>query len=207
MSTQGNGNDTRLAILEAGKQEFLKYGYEGASLRRIAKEACVTTGAIYGYFPGKEALFEELTGDAADGLMEKYRAMHVDFAALPPEKQAEALDVISDDNVPWMVNYVYDRFDLFKLIFCKSSKEYCDSYLSELTEIEEASTWEFVEAMKELGHDVMEIDSTIIHILARSFFQQLWEFVAHDVPREKALSYGLILGTFQHAGWKKIMGL
>ena len=71
MGTQGN--DTRLAILEAGKQEFLKYGYEGASLRRIAREACVTTGAIYGYFPGKEALFEELTGDAADGLMEGYR--------------------------------------------------------------------------------------------------------------------------------------
>nr|WP_314460405.1 TetR family transcriptional regulator [uncultured Clostridium sp.] len=91
MGTQGN--DIRLAILEAGKQEFLKYGYEGASLRRIAREACVTTGAIYGYFPGKDALFEELTGDAADGLMEEYRKMHVDFAALPPEKQAAALDV------------------------------------------------------------------------------------------------------------------
>lgn len=46
-------NTTRQEILEVGKQEFMKYGYEGASLRRIAKEASVTTGAIYGYFPSK----------------------------------------------------------------------------------------------------------------------------------------------------------
>ena len=46
-------NGTVTAILEAGKKEFLTYGYEKASLRRIAKEASVTTGAIYGYFPGK----------------------------------------------------------------------------------------------------------------------------------------------------------
>lgn len=61
--------------------------------------------------------------------------------------------------------------------------------------------------MKESGHEVMDIDGTLIRILSRSFFQQILEFVAHDVPREKALSYSMVLGAFQHAGWKRIMGL
>ena len=49
-------NGTVTAILEAGKKEFLTYGYEKASLRRIAKEASVTTGAIYGLFSGEESI-------------------------------------------------------------------------------------------------------------------------------------------------------
>ena len=37
-------------ILECSKKEFLEKGFKNASLRVIAKEAGVTTGAIYGYF-------------------------------------------------------------------------------------------------------------------------------------------------------------
>ncbi len=205
MSAQGK--DTHLAILDAGRKEFLEYGYEGASLRRIAREASVTTGAIYGYFPSKEALFDALTGDAADGLLEKYRQVHDEFAGLPPREQAASLDDITDETIPWMINYIYDRFDIFKLLFCKGNAGSCDSYLAQLVKIEDKSSWDFIKAMKESGHEVMDIDGTLIHILSRSFFQQILEFVAHDVPREKALSYSLVLGSFQHAGWKKIMGL
>lgn len=104
---------THLAILEAGRKEFLEYGYEGASLRRIAREASVTTGAIYGYFPGKEALFVALTGEAADGLLEKYRQVHDEFAGLPPSEQAASLDHITDETIPWMINYIYDQFDIY----------------------------------------------------------------------------------------------
>lgn len=44
---------TRERLLAAAKDEFLKYGYRGASLRRIAAVAGVTTGAIYGCFGSK----------------------------------------------------------------------------------------------------------------------------------------------------------
>ena len=88
-------NSTVTAILEVGKKEFLTYGYEKASLRRIAKEASVTTGAIYGYFPGKEALFDALTSDTAEELLALYDKVHRDFAALPPEQQPARLNEIT----------------------------------------------------------------------------------------------------------------
>ena len=51
---------TRDNILRAAMAEFLDKGFQGASLRQIVKNAGVTTGAFYGYFSSKEALFNAL---------------------------------------------------------------------------------------------------------------------------------------------------
>lgn len=97
-------NNTAADILEAGKKGFLTYGYEKASLRRIAREASVTTGAIYGYFPGKEALFDALTGDTAEELVDMYVKIHRDFAAVPPEEQPGRLTGITENYIPRMIH-------------------------------------------------------------------------------------------------------
>lgn len=201
------GNETVSAILESGKKEFLTYGYEKASMRRIAREASVTTGAIYGYFASKEALFDALTEEAANGLLDLYRSAHEEFAGLEPEKQPERLMTITEDYIPGMIDYIYDHFDAFRILFCCGSTGLYEDYMSQLAEIEEESTRQFIASMKALGKPVPEMDDTLIHILTRSFFQQIWEFVDHEVPRELARSYALTLGRFQHAGWARIMGL
>ena len=40
----------RIALLNAGKNEFLAHGYRSVSIRNIAAKAGATTGAIYVYF-------------------------------------------------------------------------------------------------------------------------------------------------------------
>lgn len=54
---QSNEPNTQERILEAAQAEFLKRGFKAASLRTIVKTAGVTTGALYGYYASKEALF------------------------------------------------------------------------------------------------------------------------------------------------------
>jgi AcrR family transcriptional regulator len=44
-------------ILQAARDEFLKKGYQGATMRDIARRAKVTTGALYFHFPGKDELY------------------------------------------------------------------------------------------------------------------------------------------------------
>lgn len=44
-------------ILEGASQVFLEFGYEGASTDKIAKQAGVSKGTVYNYFPDKETLF------------------------------------------------------------------------------------------------------------------------------------------------------
>ena len=56
-------------ILQTAMEEFSDKGFLGASLRQIVKRAGVTTGAFYGYFSSKEALFSAIVEPHAAALM------------------------------------------------------------------------------------------------------------------------------------------
>ena len=77
------------SIQQAAMQEFLDKGFQGASLRQIVKNAGVTTGAFYGYFSSKEALFNALVEPHAAALMGKFMEAQTSFAELPEEQQPE----------------------------------------------------------------------------------------------------------------------
>ena len=82
-------------IVQAAYSEFLTYGFQKASLHKIADKAGVTTGAIYIRYKNKDALFGSLLQDflirlfdmpfcrkvhPARGLTHFYRNTLVDFA-------------------------------------------------------------------------------------------------------------------------------
>ena len=54
------GSETLRRIHRAAMEEFLEKGFQEASLRRIVKNAGVTTGAFYGYYSSKTAVFAAL---------------------------------------------------------------------------------------------------------------------------------------------------
>ena len=105
-------------LLEAGKQEFLEKGFQGASMRGIASRLSVTTGALYRYYTDKESLFDVLVEESARVLEERYRAIQKGFADQPVDAQVQTLPEVSDEGYSWMVEYIYDHFDAFKLIVC-----------------------------------------------------------------------------------------
>ena len=74
-------------ILQAAMEEFSDKGFLGASLRQIVKKAGVTTGAFYGYFSSKEALFTAIVEPHAAALMGKFMGAQISFAELPEEQQ------------------------------------------------------------------------------------------------------------------------
>ena len=53
-------------LLESAKKEFLKSGYENASLQVIAEKAGSSKGAIYIRYPDKKSLYCALVGPTAD---------------------------------------------------------------------------------------------------------------------------------------------
>lgn len=65
-------------IIQAAYSEFLAYGFQKASLHKIAEKAGVTTGAIYTRYKNKDALFASL-------LQDFFEAMQVLFAPVAEE--------------------------------------------------------------------------------------------------------------------------
>lgn len=60
----------RAMVLDAAKVVFAKVGLERASMREIAKQAGYTPGALYAYFPSKQALLAALLDDMLRRLQE-----------------------------------------------------------------------------------------------------------------------------------------
>jgi AcrR family transcriptional regulator len=54
---------TREKVLAAARQLFTERGYEGATIRDIAKAAGMSTGAVFASFADKSELFDEILGE------------------------------------------------------------------------------------------------------------------------------------------------
>ncbi|MCE1252554.1 MAG: TetR/AcrR family transcriptional regulator [Anaerolineae bacterium] len=57
-TTLSKGEQTRLQIIEAATQLFLKQGFHGTSMREIAQGSNIALGSIYNHFATKEDIFE-----------------------------------------------------------------------------------------------------------------------------------------------------
>jgi AcrR family transcriptional regulator len=197
--------DTQERILQAGRSEFLAYGFMDASLRNIAKNAGVTTGAIYGYYPDKKALFDALVQMPASTLRQSMIGVQDDFAAMPAELQMSDMYSFSTEALQKLFDFIYENLDAFKLIIlCSAGTDY-ENYLDSLVEIECGNTARFTAAMKDAGFAIPEISANLSHVLASAYFQSLFEAVAHDMPRADADEYIAGLTKFFHAGWDAIL--
>ena len=85
MSTKAE--DTEKNILNTARKHFLKDGFSGASLRNIVKDAGLTTGAFYKYYPTKEALFDALTDPYIEHIYQIYDRVVEDFEKLSAKEQ------------------------------------------------------------------------------------------------------------------------
>jgi TetR/AcrR family transcriptional repressor of mexJK operon len=63
---EGRSARKRLAILEAGRQVFMRSGYGGASMDEIAAVAKVSKQTVYKHFTDKENLFTEIITNDMD---------------------------------------------------------------------------------------------------------------------------------------------
>ncbi|WP_411761562.1 TetR family transcriptional regulator [Streptomyces tunisiensis] len=56
MAKQERSSRTHERFLDASADEFVRHGYAGANLQRIATDVGMTKGALYAHFPSKDAL-------------------------------------------------------------------------------------------------------------------------------------------------------
>ena len=59
-------------ILTTARQLFLKHGYNGISMRTIASESGLTTGAVYFHFKNKMDIYKTICLEATELLIEKF---------------------------------------------------------------------------------------------------------------------------------------
>ena len=193
-------------IQQAALAEFLDKGFLGASLRQIVKNAGVTTGAFYGYFSSKEALFNAIVEPHAAALMGRFMEAQTTFAELPEKEQPEHMGLESGRCVDWMVDYICAHREPVKLLLCSAEGTSYEHFVHNMVEVEVEYTQRYMEVLRRLGRDIPVLDKSLCHIIASGMFNGIFEIVVHDMPRDQAMRDVDQLRAFYTAGWSKLMG-
>lgn len=196
--------ETQRNILETAKTHFLSDGLTGASLRNIVKDAGLTTGAFYKYYPTKEALFDVLTDPYLEHIYEIYDQVIAEFEKLSAEDQTKNMASISDEGMEEMLNYVYDHYDNFKLLLkCGDSGKYED-FIHGMVAREIKSSHRYLEKMKEEGVEVPVVDDSLMHMIYTGFFSSIFQIIEHDIDRITAKENIKQLKQFNIGGWERL---
>lgn len=196
--------ETQRNILETAKRHFLSDGLTGASLRNIVKDAGLTTGAFYKYYPTKEALFDALTDPYLEHIYEIYDQVVTEFEKLSADDQTKNMASISDEGMEQMLDYVYDHYDNFKLLLkCGDSGKYED-FIHGMVDREIKSSHRYLEKMKEEGVEVPVVDDSLMHIIYTGFFSSIFQIIEHDIDRITAKENIKQLKQFNIGGFERL---
>ena len=193
-------------IQQAAMEEFSEKGFLGASLRQIVKNAGVTTGAFYGYFSCKEALFASIVEPHAAALMGRFMEAQTSFAGRPEAEQPEHMGEDSESCLDWMVDYICQNREPVKLLLCRAEGTGYESFVHNMVEVEVEYTLRYMEVLRRLGRRVPTLSRSLCHIIASGMFNGLFEVVIHDMPYEQALRDVKQLRAFYTAGWLELVG-
>ncbi len=198
---------TRENILSTAKRHFLRDGLDGASLRNIVKDAGLTTGAFYKYFPTKDSLFDALIDPYVEHIYQIYDDVLADFEALSPQEQTDHMAAASEDGLDRLVDYVYDNYDSFRLLLkCGDSGKYAD-FIHSMVEREIQSTLNYIDTLQKAGMEIPTIKKDLLHMISTGFFSAVFQIIEHDMEKATAKANIAQLKEFQTGGWERLLGV
>lgn len=191
-------------ILESAKQEFLKHGFENASLKKICENANVTTGALYKRYSGKDDLFHavvEPTLHDLNQVAEMKRVRHL--SKVSDEQLIKAWDM-DYDYMLWWFQYLYERQDGFVLLLRCSQGSKDSHFAHEWVETMTQATYEYFLEAKKRGLTSANIESAELHILLSAFWTTIYEPFIHDFTWEEIENHSRIVCHLFN--WYKVLG-
>ena len=199
MSTKAE--DTEKNILNTARKHFLKDGFSGASLRNIVKDAGLTTGAFYKYYPTKEALFDALTDPY---IYQIYDRVVEDFEKLSAKEQTSNMSDTSGDGIDQMIDYIYEHYDNFRLLLKGGDSGKFETFIHNMVDREMRSSLEYVKKMKEDGIEIPIVGESLMHMIYTGFFSSIFQIIEHDIDKETAKRNVHTLREFNTGGWERL---
>jgi AcrR family transcriptional regulator len=112
---KGDGHLRRAEILHAAERIFVRDGYQGATIRKIAEEVGVSSTALYMHFSDKDQILVEICTRA----MEELLAINSDISARPIDAVARVRMMLEA-----YVGFALRNPNAYRLLFCATPIEH-----------------------------------------------------------------------------------
>ncbi|WP_028041864.1 TetR/AcrR family transcriptional regulator [Candidatus Stoquefichus massiliensis] len=194
--------DTRQKLLDSAKQEFLEFGYQKASLRRICKNAGVTTGALYFFFEDKADLYDVLVRDFATLIMNMLKG----HTEIENEIYQEVFQYDKDLDIKigkQLISAYYAHQDIGKLLIRCSQGTTYEHYFDRIIDFFEKHNKNVIIHLTGIDNPVF--NECTMHWLAHLQVESFLHILSHDFSEEKALEQVEIVVTFLKGGFNALM--
>jgi AcrR family transcriptional regulator len=199
--------ETKKKILDSAMTEFLEKGFMNASLRTIASNAGLTTGAMYRHFKDKDALFCALVDGAIEvatkTVMMADVSHHLDLHALGSKEHFEEENKQTND----LLNYIFDNFDAFTLLLTKSAGSTHEHFQEEICDLYTKNCEQLFNWMYKNQLSTKKIDKMTAHFIASTVINAFMEIITHKMSKKAAFQYMENIMEFTRFGMIHMLGI
>ena len=197
---------THKSILESGKNNFLNDGYERSNLRKICKDAGVTTGAFYRHFEDKEALFIALVEPLATEVLNLYSKFESESFRSIDEEHIKDLAEINIKGSIEAALYIFRKKDIFELLVYKAYGTRYDNFIEKLVEMEDLNRNKILKMVLKNDYRYINMSEKSMHLLNHAYINALCEIIIHSENIDEVKKNVEIVAEFFREGWKKLQG-
>ncbi len=194
---------SHVRVMAAARDEFMEYGFEKASMRRVGERCGLTAAGLYRHCRDKEDLFDQLVAPAIERLR-SWMDTHL----------AKYLTAVRDEgNLKWqdswidmMREVVYPHVEDYHLLLTCSSGTKYESFLHDLTQTAQERMLRYLPVLRDKGLPIREISPAALHLLLSAYVTALFEPVIHRYSLDESMECLETIEAFFLPGWKTLFG-
>ena len=186
-------------IIEAATAEFLEFGFQGASLRRIAQRANLSTGALYTRYESKDALFCSIVEDILSEISGEFEPLRQGYMDAQKSNRVEdVLEAIRQEERVYQ-QILFKYYDQCVLFFCQSDGSSLQAKLEQFMTYKAKETVAFLEIISK-----KEVNADAVELLLSQQFYCYRAILQKRLKKEKIIACLKLVEDFQEAGWKEL---
>lgn len=186
-------------IIKAAFDEFMEFGFQKASIRKIAERAGVTHGAVYTRYNSKDALFCSIVGNYLSAVKAQSEPIGKMYYDIQQSRNVEALLEAIRKEEKIYLDILFEYYDECILFFCRSEGSSIYDMIQKMMENKAAVTISFLKGMSQNN-----IDMDGIGMIIGEQFHYYRQILEKGYSKEKAVSCMKAVETFLEAGWKDL---
>jgi len=184
-------SDVRSRLIAAAKAEFLRCGYQKASLRSIAQAAGVSTGSVYFFFGSKEELFHAVVDGTADEMRRLLRE---------GGKSEYDGTVSGEENDRAFISCLHAHPEESVILLEKAADSPMAHFRDEIVALLEKG---FMAFFLRAGGKMQ--DAPLISLLVEQRVHAMLMLIAHRYDMQTTMEYAVLLGAYGDAGFTGMM--
>ena len=175
-------------MAESQFRQFLLQAYSRAF------DACRTGASAYIFHADTE-------GEAFRAM---FREIQESFHQLDDETQQAEMGRYTARHQMDLLDYIYDHFDVFRLLLDGAHGTRFACFLDELVDIEVEYTYQYMEVIGCESVKSGQVTEEFIHIIVTAYFNGMFEVVRHNMDRAAAHRYVKMLNDYHMAGFSTV---